>query len=242
MRVIGEKELDWNEPLWRYFQIGRFVSLSETGSLYFASARQFEDQFEGAVALMPPGFPVDPRYADLDGSEHAFEQLKRLTKVSCWHRADYESDAMWKLYADKHKGIAICTTPERIRAAAEPFRLKPEYGHEDLWCGNVSYVDLLRVRMRRLDMLDRFFYKHKAFEWEREFRLAISVRHAEESGVNVPEFGISVSFDLNILVDKIFLGPSLEAHEIVLVRSAADRHGLADRIFQSSLLGQPRYT
>ena len=29
-------------------------------------------------------------------------------------------------------------------------------------------------------MLNRFFLKHRAFEWEREFRLAISLRTAEE--------------------------------------------------------------
>jgi hypothetical protein len=42
-------------------------------------------------------------------------------------RAAYESPAMWKLYAGEHKGIAICTTPDRMRAAFKPFRLKPEY-------------------------------------------------------------------------------------------------------------------
>jgi len=69
MRIIGKIEPDWNEPLWRYFNTDRFVSFADTGSLYFASARQFEDRFEGAVAVMPPGFPVDPRYAELDRGE-----------------------------------------------------------------------------------------------------------------------------------------------------------------------------
>lgn len=241
MRVIGRLEPDWSERLWRYFKIDRFVSLTDTGTLYFASARQFEDKFEGAVAVMPPGFPVDPRYAELDHGEHAFEQLKRLTKVNCWHRAAYESDAMWQLYAGKRRGVAICTTPERIRAAAKPFRLKPGYGNEDLWCGNVEYVDLLENRMN-VCMLDRFFYKHMAFSWEREFRLAVSVRQAEEYGVQVPELGIEVMFDLDILIEKIFLGPLLSESDIESVRNAASRHGFANRICMSSLLGQPRYT
>jgi len=148
---------------------------------------------------------------------------------------------MWQLYAGKRKGVAICTTPDRIRAAAKPFRLAPEYAEEDLYCGNVEYVDLLENRMK-VSMLARFFFKHMAFSWEREFRLAISVRFAEEYGVTVPELGVQVSFDLNILIEKIFLGPSLETHEVELVTNAANRHGLIDRIRQSSLLGQPRYT
>jgi hypothetical protein len=213
----------------------------DTGALYFASARQFEDRFEGAVAVMPPDFPVDPRYTEPAYGEKAFEELRRLTKVNCWHRADYESDAMWQLYAGKRKGVAICTTPERLRAAAKPFRLKPEYGHEDLFCGNVEYVDLLKVRMNA-SMLDRFYFKHMAFAWEREFRLTVSVRTAEEFGVQVPEFGIEVTFDMDALIEKIFLGPLLDQSEIDLVTDAAARHGLASRIEKSSLLGQPRYT
>ena len=241
MLIIGKAELDWNEPLWRYFKTDRFVSFADTGSLYFASAKQFEDSFEGAVAVMPPGFPVDPRYVEIDHGEYAFEELKRLTKINCWHRAAYESDAMWQLYAGKRKGVAICTTPDRIRAAVKPFHLAPEYAEEDLYCGNVEYVDLLKTRMK-VGMLERFFSKHMAFSWEQEFRLAISVRLAEEFGVQVPELGIHVSFDLDVLIEKIFLGPSLEAHEIELVTNAASRHGLTNRIRQSSLLGRPRYT
>lgn len=241
MRVVGKSELDWSERLWRYFKTERFISLMETGCLYFASARQFEDRFEGAVAVMPPDFPVDPRYAEPAHGERAFEELRRLTKVNCWHRASYESDAMWQLYAGKRKGMAICTTPERIRAAAKPFRLKPEYGHEALFCGNVEYVDLLNTRMN-VSMLERFFFKHMAFSWEREFRLAVSVRTAEEFGVQVPEFGVEVTFDLDVLIEKIFLGPSLDRCETELVTNAAGLHGLASRIHKSSLLGQPRYT
>lgn len=71
---------------------------------------------------------------------------------------------MWQLYAGERKGVAILTTPNRISAAAKPFRLKPEYGHEELWAGNVNYVDLLKERLR-INMLERFWYKHMAFSW-----------------------------------------------------------------------------
>src|SRR4051812_44504506 len=106
MRVIGrEVDIDWNGGVWRYFKLDQFIEFINTSSLYFASARQFEDKFEGAVAVMPFGFPVDPRYAEPDNVDRAFEQLKRLTKISCWHKAVYESDAMWQLYANKKKGV-----------------------------------------------------------------------------------------------------------------------------------------
>ncbi len=241
MRIIGNQELDMTKPLWRYFKTERFLELLQSNQLYFASARQFEDPFEGAVAVLPPGFPVDPRYTELELSESAFEELRRLTKVSCWHRAGYESDAMWQLYAGARKGVAIRTSAERIRAAAKPFRLKSAHGHEDLWAGNVNYVDLLKERLR-VSMMDRFWYKHMAFSWEREFRLAISVRMAEEFGVQVPEHGVKVEFDIPQLVDRIYLGPSLSEVDIIAIRDSARAHGLEDRIRVTSMLGTPRYT
>lgn len=241
MRIIGDQSIDMAEPLWRYFKTERFLEFLQSSRLYFAAVRQFEDPFEGAVAVLPSGFPVDPRYADLEWHERAFEKLRRLMKVNCWHRAAYESDAMWQLYAGSRKGVAICTNAERIRAAAKPFRLKPEYGHEDLWAGNVKYIDLLKERLR-VSMMDRFWCKHMAFSWEREFRLAVSVRMAEEFGVQVPELGIKVEFDIALLVEYIYLGPSLSKEDIGIVRDAAKEHGLEDRIRVTSLLGTPRYT
>ena len=183
------------------------------GPWYFASANQFEDEFEGAVTVQLNEGPEDPRYVGMEGAEGAFFELKRLTKISCWHFAEYESDAMWKLYGAQKKGVAICTTPERMRHAFKPFRLRPDYGLEEMWAGPVTYVDLTQVRMRNVGMLGRFFHKHRAFESEREFRLAISLRMAEEFAVRVPEDGISVKVDLDCLVDRIVLGSTTSPEE-----------------------------
>jgi hypothetical protein len=241
VRIIGNQGLDMNEPLWRYFKTERFLDFLQFNHLYFASARQFQDPFEGAVAVLPPGFPVDLRYKEPGFGEKAFEELRRLTKISCWHRAGYESDAMWQLYAGLRKGVAIRTNADRIRAAAKPFHLKQEYGHEELWAGNVNYVDLVKERLCA-DMMERFWYKHMDFSWEREFRLAVSVRSAEEFGVQVPEHGVKVEFEAPQLIEQIYLGPSLPEDEAVAIRLAAKAHGLEDRIRVSSMLGTPRYT
>ena len=143
---------------------------------------------------------------------------------------------MWKLYAGQHKGIAICTTPDRMRAAFRPFRLKPEYGHEELWAGPVEYADLTQVRMKDASMLRRFFFKHRPFEWEREFRLAISLSMAEEFAVSVLADGIFVDVDLGVLVDRIVLGSTTTTEERATVANHVERAGLRDRpSFQHSL-------
>lgn len=240
MRVIEGTKVKWDEMVWRYCTTDRFEWIVTNRHMYFPSASQFTDPFEGAVAVQTNLPPPDPRYAEMEGAEKAFFALKRLTKLSCWHRAEYESDAMWKLYAGESKGVAICSTPGRMRKAFGPFRLKPEYGTEDLWGSPVQYIDLTQVRMRK-GMLERFFYKHRAFEWEREFRLAISVRGAEEYGVAVPAEGIKVPVDLDILIDHIIVGPQISALERERATVLADRAGFKDRVRFSSLLGKPRY-
>lgn len=230
-----------DEVLWKYFRPERFISTLSDSKIYFASANQFDDPFEGAVAVQSPPLQTDPRCSEMEATEEAFFQLKRLTKISCWHRAEYESDAMWKLYAGVHKGIAICTTPDRMRKAFKPFRLKPEYGIEELWAGPVNYVDLTHVRMKGAGMLDRFFSKHRAFEWEREFRLAISLREAEEFAVLVPSDGITVEVDLKILIERIVLGSTTTDKEREIISDHVAHIGLNDRLEISSLLGVPQY-
>lgn len=239
--LFKDEEVDPTEPLWRYFRLDRITASLESRTLYFPSARQFEDRFEGAVAVQPHDWPVDPRYDSLEGLEGAFEQLRRLTKISSWHRADYESEAMWKLYAAEGKGVAIRTTAGRLSASLQAFRLKPEYGEEEPFWGNVRYVDLFAVRLRAT-MEERFFYKHRAFEWEREFRVAISVRMAQETGVPVPEFGIDVSFDPSLLIESIYVGPYLDPAGRKQLQDSCEAAGLAQQLTSSSLLGQPRYT
>ncbi|MGW0327767.1 DUF2971 domain-containing protein [Nocardia sp. NPDC003183] len=238
MLKLEGRNVEWDGPVWKYLRRDRFISTLKTSTLYFAAATQFHDPFEGAVSVQVGEHDVGPPYAAL---EHAFFALKRLTKISCWHRASYESDAMWKLYADEHKGIAICTTPERMRAAFQPFRLSPDCDVEQLIAAPVEYIDLTEVRMNDTGMLNRFFFKHRAFEWEREFRLAISLRMAEEFGVQVPDGGIHVEFDLEAFVEKIVLGSTISADERKIVATHVESAGLGDRLQYSTLLGRPRY-
>ena len=240
MRTVGDISYCADQRIWRYMRLNRFTEMLERRTLHFAAAKQFDDSFEGAVAVQPRDFPVDPRYAAMDGSEGAFARLTRLTKISCWHVEDYESAAMWQLYSDRGKGVAIVSTPGRIDTSVTPYRIKPKYGTENLWGGNVRYVDLMRVRLR-VGMEERFFFKHVAFSWEREFRCAISLRGAEEFGVQVPEDGIFVETEPCELIQEVYVGPDLEAGEREQVAQMCRLHGIGDRVRVSSLLGRPRY-
>ena len=240
MKEIYENSISWNEQLWRYFSTERFLELLDSSELYFAAATQFEDPFEGSVAVVSPEYKSDPRYEEMEMYEKAFYELKRLTKINCWHRANYKSDAMWKLYAIKREGVAICTTPKLISEAFTPYKVKPDYGEEQLYGGAIKYTDLTSVRLKT-SMLETFYHKHMAFEWEKEFRLAVSLKMAEEFGVSVPEKGIKVKVDLEKLISRIILGPELSEEDKNNVNNKIEEVGISEKSENSTLLYTPKY-
>jgi hypothetical protein len=89
--------------IWRYMSVDRVNWLLTNARLYFAAATQFTDRFETAIQALNP--VTDPRFPDVDQTEQAFRALRRLTKINCWHRADYESDAMWNSMQLRGRGL-----------------------------------------------------------------------------------------------------------------------------------------
>jgi hypothetical protein len=119
--------------------------------------------------------------------------------------------------------------------------LAPGFAEEEPYWGPIRYVDLHTERLT-VNMEERFFYKHRAFEWEREFRVIVSFRMAEEFGVPVPTAGIEVSFDPEKLIECIYLGPGLCERDQEALDQACKAIGLRTRLVTSTLLGKPRYT
>ena len=226
------------QKLWRYLKLDRLIDIIEKDEIYFSSATQFtDDPYEGAISILPQEAPVPSE----NKFDDAFSQLRRLTKIVCWHIADYENDAMWKLYANSKKGLAITTTIETLITSLEPYKIKPEYDNEILYVGKIEYVDLMKDKINT-NMLKRFFYKHNAFSWEKEFRLAISLRMAEEFGVSIPEDGILVKIKPKVLINNIYLGPTISSEDKEKILNICKKHGMEDKIKTSSLLGNPIYS
>ena len=51
MRELECGTIKWDAILWMYLRPERFINTLETRTMYFASANQFNDDFEGAVAV-----------------------------------------------------------------------------------------------------------------------------------------------------------------------------------------------
>jgi len=227
-------EVDRETVLWRCIPRRRFLEMCDERAIYFASAREFSDPWEGARSALRASFRasdvLDP-YA-----QRAFEELCRLTKINCWQMARTETRAMWSRYARNDDSVAIRSTVGRLTQALGDFRLKPEYGVEDVHVGAVHYIDFDADMMRSSSMIGRFFHKDRSFSYEAEFRAALSVRLAEEYGVDVPEKGVKVPVDLRGLVDSISVSPLVTDATLEDVQAHARRSGLRCDVQRSGLM------
>jgi len=240
-------------PIWRYMTIGRLESLLAEG-LYFASATQFDDAFEGAVTEAEITrreqdadrfLPDDPatRRLWLNDLSQAFEDLRRMTKLSCWHASTgFENVAMWDRYLTPFEyGVAVVSTVGSLKAALQEFRLEPQYGEEPIVVGKVRYIDYAAESMEDTSTTAVFMHKRIEYSDEREVRAILSLRMASEFGVPIPDEGVFVGVDLSLLIHEIRLWPKAQDTDESAVQQLIGDAGVSCEVRRSSLSSRPTY-
>ena len=105
------------EYIWRYLDIEKFSMLLEQNALFFCSAKNFEDPFEGEFAWGHTGYKkfietqeklcaTHGAGMDLDPfmafNLKTLKEISERTYISCWHCNEHESEAMWKPVSYTH--------------------------------------------------------------------------------------------------------------------------------------------
>lgn len=235
--------------VWRYMSLDRLRDLL-TGHLYFAAARQFEDLFEGAITAGEQGrrlqearrvFPDDERMQAWSAQEasRAFEDLRRMTKINCWHAMPHENAAMWERYCST--GVAVASTVGSLKRTLHEFRLKPECGAESIYVGRVRYLDYAAEDMMDRTMLGIFLHKRVEYRDENEVRALLSLRMAQEFGVPIPDSGVHVRVDLAELIDEVRLWPAATMYEVAAVSDEIRQAGVDCPVSRSTLGNAPTY-
>lgn len=237
--------------IWRYIDLAKLVSLLSTESLYFACPSQFVDPYEGLLptshmeahsrivqSIVDPilklrgQFPADS-FQKFDASvdilrqkmRTVYEQVKAKFGVSCWHKNEHESAAMWKLYSDSGKGIAIESTVGQLRDS-----LKTQ---ENLQIDSVRYMDFDNEPIEKGHERYLLFIKRNSFEHERELRATVLLREAGK--------GIAVKCDLEVLINCIHVSPSASPYFGDAVESlcSGKLRSLQKPVLRSKLLDAP---
>jgi hypothetical protein len=237
--------------IWRYMDLTKLLSLIDSKSLFFASLVSFEDPFEGFLPL-----PTFEQYRDqrlyeegyagvqpdqvrglYDSDKKTAIESRKALFVNCWHKNDYESAAMWKLYLSSAEGVAVQSTVDRLIRC---FRRT----EESILVGNVKYIDYEKEVVPN-NVFCRAILKRKSFEHEKELcavyydkELALALeRNVGPSGP--PAHGKSIPIDVDVLIDKIYLAPTSPNWLRPLVLSIVSKLGLSKDVVQSSLRDGP---
>jgi hypothetical protein len=165
--------------------------------------------------------------------------IAKATTVNCWHANEGESEAMWRLYGENGKAVAVETTLEALTLSIQQ-RDSPHA----VFIYPVKYLDFFDSTLQPKDcvveghlmpLLKRISYQH-----EREVRAFISkIAPNPRAGADVafwkPE-PIRLPVDVNVLVKAIHISPYAGEPFPSSVVKICEAFGLSPGIVQPSQL------
>lgn len=226
----GMKLPSKDTKIWRYMTFAKFLSLLDTETLFFATveALKKDDPYEGSplaseiktMQNLPnvevPSFKPDEALRDF------LAHISSTTVVNCWHIADFESAAMWKIYAPSGEGIAIQSTVDRLCQCFKPASMPSQVERRDktqlsVFMGEVDYLDFPVDDRKSADQFHIVTRKSKYYEFEHELRAFIDLHPlspkttALEKPPELREYeeklrkerGIQVDVDIETLIERI---------------------------------------
>ncbi|MFA5012135.1 MAG: DUF2971 domain-containing protein [Ignavibacteria bacterium] len=235
--------------LWRYMDFTKFVSLLDSKSLFFPSAKKLQkiDPWEGSELKNELDYDLRNELRIWNKSKNDnqniiqsdFEHLKECAKgwengyehqcninfISCWHYNQTESAAMWRLYLKSNEGLCI-------RTDIESFKKSFHNSKENIFIGKVRYkdyendiyysdYDMSKVGFAGANMFLPFIHKRKIYEHEKEYRAIAFIIDDSWKDKN----GILVNVDLNVLIKEIIVAPSSQKWFKDIIQSIILKYG-----------------
>ena len=260
MPFAQHREFDTPEEktiIWRYMDLGKLIWLIDKSALYFSSIDKLSsiDPFEGLYTRKNINF-LNLKFEDQSeewkqktglNTKEKYEQSihsnkrwleftktqKKVTFVNCWHHQEYESAAMWKIYAHGNEGVAIQSTVGRLKQALSNY---PDF---QISIGCVKYIDYNKEIIESDNLLNLFLHKRKSYKYEEELRALIWTMEEGKNYLSNNQYanidGLAVKVNLDNLIDKIYIAPTAPTWIIDLLNSLLSKYGLTKPIVQSNL-------
>jgi hypothetical protein len=254
--LVGD--LSCEENIWRYMTLDRFINILDDSALYMSSLGAYSksDPYEGypppvVLNLVKEKCPPTMYFSheasgseDLNNFKVFAQRLFHSRVVSCWYQGDDESEAMWKLYGDAGKAIAIRTTVGGLaKALGKDFNGR---------IARVSYVNYTRLTQadskavmnaqKQNALLDPIF-KRSSYAHEREVRAYMQIEGAQINDLETYRSHMA-AIDCAFIIDEIVVSPFCSASYVKAVKAVARKFGFEDVVRQSSLLSdlEPLYS
>lgn len=211
-----------NIKIWRYVNFAKFTDLIQSKTLFFTRADflRGQDKLEGSYhtkysqqlnalllkgeITLPDDFGIPPEtfVRMQQASEHYNEEtLIKQTFINCWHMADFENYAMWKIYSDNF-GVAIETTYRSLSESFSDSKWSFYNEKHKIYAGKILYIDRNNYMIPRGNAYWPFMHKIREFSYEQELRCVINGGYD-----NMGVAGIRVYMNLDKLIHKIHISP-----------------------------------
>jgi hypothetical protein len=166
---------------------------------------------------------------------------------------EFESAAMWKLYARTEEAICIQSTYQRLRMCVDESASTKD---DNIFIGKVQYIDYRTECLPGDSNLCNLIYKRRSFEHERELRIIIyrapnfpegtilelpNDLSKEDYPEDLPKGGVWVKLDLGSLIENIYVAPSSQKWFHDLVEKVVIKYRLQMPVIQSFLDSSPIY-
>jgi hypothetical protein len=240
---------DDNAKTWRYLNLVKFIDLIQSGTLFFTRADNLRsmDKFEGSALTnfskqinlllsekkisLPPDFaiPLDA-YLDIQNRREAYNEQTwiRQNFINCWHIADFENFAMWKIYSDTF-GVCIQSTFQSLcNSFSDDY-----WGFYDdkrkIYVGEVTYINRQASMIPQDNMFWPYMHKGIEFAYERELRCIVW-------DLNSAKDNIKIKIDLENLIHRVFISPFAPEWFKAVVENLCLKYGIdSTKIHQSTL-------
>lgn len=236
--------------VWRYMELSKYLDMLLNKKLFFVRADRLDDRFEGSwpsidkqkhLQYWKSFKTVNPPLSDeqieklIADDEKLNQNRQKDTFINCWHVSESESYAMWKVYGQADKSIAIQTSFEKLQKVLL----------EKASLGLVEYFDFDSDSLFANKKYGAcpYYFKRKSFEYERELRCVYQRVRMGPQDPNQQyvqgETGIHIDIDVQILVDRVYISPKTEGWFYTLVNDLTEKLGYRFPVLKSGIDKDP---
>lgn len=171
--------------------------------------------------------------------------------INCWHAADHQSIAMWKIYGSPGAGVAVISNGARLETA-----LAANEGN--LYLGAIKYREPSFVQIGTQNAFDTVMIKRSSFEYEREVRLvhrkpgefhdALVNFNWNDDKMRFDDLvddprpipaGMSFACDIDVMIERVIVSPFAPPWYAPMLERVRERLGYRFSIHKSKLLDVP---
>jgi len=236
IRNVNEEEQEkyFYTPIYQILPLEYAISILQNRVLRFNSVfKYWEDPYE--LFLFKQNIFIE-------GTPFHINDYDKKLYGQCWS-LNKDTDAMWRIYSSKKKGVRIKTTIGKMIQVLDQTRgmnwTAPAFGL-------VKYVDIKFIKeyLRQIEkdgsgkffemMSDSLFYKREQFSHEKEVRFIIQTEGVDGFQYNDGDF-LNLKIDPTELIEEISLDPRLDANDVTRLTSELRDLNIHIPISQSDL-------